>query len=105
MTGYQLARYPESLAVVRLGPGAEIPTWAESSSVFSITATAVETSVVCAARSVPKKARHHAPPTGSAATNSCAAPPGPCVPTVCVGRVPGAYAGSEIGDSIFAPEL
>jgi hypothetical protein len=58
---YQLARYPESIAVVRLGPGAEIPEWAESSSVFSITATATETSVVCAARSVPKKARHQAP--------------------------------------------
>ncbi|MEZ0579920.1 ACT domain-containing protein [Nocardioides sp. MH1] len=58
---YRLARFPESIAVVRLGPGAEIPAWAESSSVFSITATATETSVVCAARSVPKKARHQAP--------------------------------------------
>ena len=63
---YQIARYPESLAVVRLGPGAEIPTWAESSSIFSITATAVETSLVCAARSVPKKARHQAPYTAFA---------------------------------------
>ncbi|KAA1424199.1 ACT domain-containing protein [Nocardioides antri] len=63
---YTLARYPESLAVVRLGPGAEIPTWAESSSIFSITATAAETSLVCAARSVPGKARHHKPYTAFA---------------------------------------
>lgn len=56
-----LLRYPETLAVVRLGPGAEVPEWAESSSVFSVTATATETSVVCASRSVPKKARHQAP--------------------------------------------
>lgn len=52
----RLAVYPEALAVVRLGPGAEVPSWAESSSVFSITATATETSIVCAARSVPGKA-------------------------------------------------
>ncbi|KAA1415257.1 ACT domain-containing protein [Nocardioides humilatus] len=63
---YQIARFPESLAVVRLAPGAEIPDWAESSSIFSITATAVETSLVCAARSVPKKARHQAPYTAFA---------------------------------------
>jgi len=58
---YALSRYPETLAVVRLAPGAEIPEWAESSSVFSITATATETSLVCAGRSVPKKARHEKP--------------------------------------------
>ncbi|GAA3519597.1 ACT domain-containing protein [Nocardioides daeguensis] len=58
---YSLSRYPETLAVVRLAAGAEIPLWAESSSVFSITATANETSLVCAGRSVPKKARHHKP--------------------------------------------
>jgi uncharacterized protein len=63
---YHLARYPESIAVVRLGPGAEIPEWAESSSVFSITATATETSVVCAARSVPAKARSDKPYTAFA---------------------------------------
>ena len=63
---YQIARFPESLAVVRLAPGAEIPEWAESSSIFSITATATETSLVCAARSVPKKARHQAPYTAFA---------------------------------------
>ena len=47
--------------MVRLGPGAEVPSWAESSSLFSITATALETSVVCAMRSVPKKAKQAGP--------------------------------------------
>ena len=41
---YTLQQFPEKLAVVRLPPGAEIPPWAESSSLFSITATATETS-------------------------------------------------------------
>ena len=63
MTTYSLARFPESLAVVQLGPGTEVPSWAESSSIFSVTATATETSIVCAARDVPKKARHHKPYT------------------------------------------
>ncbi len=63
---YALERFPEKLAVVRLGPGAEVPGWAESSSLFSITATARETSVVCAARSVPRKTRHEGPFTGFA---------------------------------------
>jgi len=66
MSTYSLARFPESLAVVQLGPGAEIPTWAESSSIFSVTATATETSIICAARSVPAKARHHKPYTAFA---------------------------------------
>ncbi len=57
----KLRRYPETLAVVRLGPGTEVPAWAESSSIFSVTATATETSVVCAARSVPAKVRHQRP--------------------------------------------
>lgn len=57
-TQHTLLRYPETLAVVRLGPGSEIPPWAESSSIFSVTATATETSLVCAGRNVPKKARH-----------------------------------------------
>ena len=55
---YTIEQYPEQLAVVRLGPGSPIPAWAESSSIFSVTATAVETSVVCAARNVPKKVPH-----------------------------------------------
>lgn len=50
-----LNQFPEKVAVVRLGPGAEIPKWAESSSIFSVTATATETSIVCASRSVPTK--------------------------------------------------
>ena len=58
---FKLSRYPETLAVVRLGPGTEVPKWAESSSLFSITATATETSIVCAARSVPTKSVHRRP--------------------------------------------
>ncbi|QIG43428.1 hypothetical protein G5V58_12225 [Nocardioides anomalus] len=56
-----IEKYPETLAVVRLGPGAEVPGWAESSSVFAILATATETTLVCAARSVPTKSRHERP--------------------------------------------
>jgi len=52
---YELQQFPEKLAVVKLPPGAEIPEWAESSSLFSITATATETSLVCAGRNVPTK--------------------------------------------------
>ncbi len=52
---YSLQQFPEKLAVVKLPPGSEIPSWAESSSLFSITATATETSVVCAGRDVPTK--------------------------------------------------
>lgn len=50
-----LLRFPEKLAIVRLGPGAEVPRWAESASLFSVTATATETSLICATRSVPTK--------------------------------------------------
>lgn len=52
---FTLASYPEKLAIVKLPPGAEVPRWAESSSLFSVTATATETSLVCAGRSVPTK--------------------------------------------------
>ena len=62
----KLEQFPETLAVVRLPPGAEIPTWAESSSLFSITATARETSLVCARRSVPKKVQQAGPFTAFA---------------------------------------
>lgn len=58
---YTLNRYPETLAVVRLPAGAELPAWAEASSILSITATATETSVVCAGRNVPTKTRHQKP--------------------------------------------
>ena len=63
---YEIQQFPEALAVVRLAPGAEIPTWAESSSIFSITATSTETSLVCAAQGVPAKAVQHGPLTGFA---------------------------------------
>jgi hypothetical protein len=43
-----------------------VPSWAESSSLFSITATALETSVVCAMRSVPRKAQQAGPFTAFA---------------------------------------
>jgi len=52
---FTLLQFPEKLAIVRLGPGAEVPKWAESASLFSVTATATETSLVCATRSVPTK--------------------------------------------------
>lgn len=63
---FTLEQFPEKIAVVRLGPGAEVPAWAESSSLFSITATAIETSLVCAARSVPRKAEKAGPFTAFA---------------------------------------
>lgn len=63
---FTIQRFPETIAVVRLGPGAEVPPWAESSSIFSVTATATETSLICAARSVPTKARALKPLTGFA---------------------------------------
>ena len=66
MSGYTLEQFPERLAVVRLGPGADVPAWVESSSLFSVTATARETSIVCAGRNVPKKARHEGPFTAFA---------------------------------------
>ena len=59
----KILQFPETLAVVRLPSGGEVPEWAESSSIFSITATATETSLVCAGRSVPRKAAHHKPYT------------------------------------------
>ncbi|WP_370247261.1 hypothetical protein [Nocardioides sp.] len=50
-----LARYPETLAVVKLAAGADVPRWAESSSVFAVIASAEETALVCAGRNVPTK--------------------------------------------------
>ena len=40
---FKLNQFPEKLAVVGLPAGAEIPRWAESSSLFSVTATATNT--------------------------------------------------------------
>ena len=68
---FTLEQFQEKLAVVRLGPGAEVPDWAESSSLFSVTATAQETSLVCAARSVPKLG--WSPPHSLRSGRSCAA--------------------------------
>ncbi len=63
---HTLHQFPEKLVVARLAPGAEVPDWAESASLFSITATATETSLVCAGRSVPKKVPHAGPFTAFA---------------------------------------
>jgi hypothetical protein len=63
---HTLHRYPEKLVVAGLPAGSEVPAWAESSSLFSISATATETTVVCAGRSVPKKVKHEGPFTGFA---------------------------------------
>jgi hypothetical protein len=52
---FTLSYFPEKLAIVNLAPGAEVPKWAEASSLFSITATATETSLICATRSIPAK--------------------------------------------------
>jgi hypothetical protein len=64
--GRTLHRYPEKLVVAQLGPGADIPSWAESASVFAVIATATETTVVCAGRSVPKKVTQAGPFTAYA---------------------------------------
>lgn len=61
-----LLRHDEPLVVVRLGPGADIPEWASSATLFSVTATAAETSLVCGARGVPRKARQQGPFTAFA---------------------------------------
>lgn len=66
MATYVLEQFPEKLAVVRLGAGTDVPAWAESSSLFSVTASARETSIVCARRSVPKKVQQQGPFTAFA---------------------------------------
>ena len=63
---WTLHQDPERLVVVGLPPGSDVPAWAESSSLFSISATAVETTVVCAGRSVPKKVKQAGPFTAFA---------------------------------------
>jgi len=65
-SSYALHRFPETLAVVGMPAGTQVPPWAESSSVFSVTATATETSIVCARRSVPKKVKQAGPFTAFA---------------------------------------
>lgn len=66
VAGWEVQEYPEQLAVVALGPGAEVPAWAESSSLFAVTATAAGTTVVCAGRNVPAKAKARRHLTGFA---------------------------------------
>ncbi|MCW2784430.1 MAG: hypothetical protein JWP74_947 [Marmoricola sp.] len=63
---YELLQYPEKLVVASLPAGADVPDWAESASLFAIIATAAETTVVCAGRSVPKKVRQEGPFTAFA---------------------------------------
>ncbi len=63
---FTLEQFPEKLAVVRLPAGADVPGWVESSSLFSVTATARETSLVCARRSVPRKVTQAGPFTAFA---------------------------------------
>ena len=58
---YDLTRHRDALAVVRLGRGAKVPTWASASTLFSVTATDTETSIVCHASTVPAKARKQGP--------------------------------------------
>lgn len=58
---HTLTRYDDALAVVRLGPGSDIPGWATASTLFSVTTTRTETSIVCHASSVPTKARREGP--------------------------------------------
>jgi len=58
---HTLVQHGEHLAVVRLGSGADIPAWAGAATLFSVTATATETSIVCAHSGVPKKVRQQGP--------------------------------------------
>jgi hypothetical protein len=58
---HTLLQHDEHLAVVRLGPGADVPSWATAGTLFSVTATAQETSVVCARAAVPRKAPQSGP--------------------------------------------
>jgi len=65
-TTYTLHQYPEKLVVASLSAGADVPDWAESASLFAIIATAAETTIICAGRSVPKKVQQHGPFTAFA---------------------------------------
>ncbi len=58
---HTLLRYDERLAVVRLGPGSDLPDWAVSGTLLSVTATATETSIVTARKVVPKKVLQEGP--------------------------------------------
>jgi hypothetical protein len=69
-TAVTLLRHDEPLVVVRLGPGADLPDWASSATLFSVTATATETSLVCGSRGVPRKARQQGPFTAYSTASS-----------------------------------
>ena len=58
---FGLTRHRDALAVVRLGRGAKVPGWASASTLFSVTATDTETSIVCHASSVPAKSKRLGP--------------------------------------------
>jgi uncharacterized protein len=50
----QFRQFPGLYAVIRLAPGAPIPTWAAHGDFTSITRTAEELSIVCPAGNIPK---------------------------------------------------
>ena len=60
-TSRTLLQHDEPLVVVRLGVGADLPDWASSGTLLSVTVTATETSIVCGARGVPRKVRQQGP--------------------------------------------
>ncbi len=56
-----LFKHAERLGVAKLGPGADLPRWASSGTILSITATADETSILCTYAAIPKKAKPEGP--------------------------------------------
>jgi hypothetical protein len=50
---FDLSVLPDSLAIVRLGRDASLPSWATHGEFFSVTRTSEELSIVCPARQVP----------------------------------------------------
>jgi uncharacterized protein len=63
---YTLHQYPEKMVVASLPAGSDVPAWAESASLLTISATATETTIVCAGRSMPRKVTHEGPFTAFA---------------------------------------
>lgn len=53
MSGLRLVVEPGELAVARLAPDAEVPTWATAGTFTTVTRTPAELSIVCAADAVP----------------------------------------------------
>ncbi|HJQ24111.1 MAG TPA: ACT domain-containing protein [Blastocatellia bacterium] len=49
---------PDTLAICRLSPDAEVPDWALAADFYSITRTADELSIVCHQRNVPNDVQH-----------------------------------------------